>query len=292
MTRTDLSIALIARSAAHEPMLAAGARAVESATHDTPFGRSNPIHIMEAEGLRFGLLSRHGEEGYQTAAPWVNDRANLYALKDLGVEKIVSWSSPGSLVSTVGAGDLVIPHDVLDETGSAVRTFFEGMGIGVIRMSDPFCPALRAAFLSSLKSAKTPVQDSGVYAGTHGPRLETAAEVRKLHTLGGTVVGMTVVPEVFLARELEMCYASVCLVVNQAEGIRPAPYEPGILFEGLASDEDLGKVRAVEELFAHHALSLLKAAAEKATAECHCRRALERYRLRGDIGDDWRRWWD
>ena len=159
-------------------------------------------------------------------------------------------------------------------------------------MSDPFCSALRAAFLSALKSAGIPVHDGGVYAGTHGPRLETAAEVRKLRTLGGTVVGMTVVPEVFLARELEMCYASVCLVVNQAEGIRSAPYEPGILFEGLASDEELESVRAVEKRFARLGLSLLKAASADATEECHCRHALERYRLRGDIGRDWRRWWD
>jgi len=208
------------------------------------------------------------------------------------VEKIVSWSSPGSLDSGVNAGDLVIPGDVLDETCSTVRSFFDGMGIGVIRMSDPFCSALRAAFLSALKSAGIPVHDGGVYAGTHGPRLETAAEVRKLRTLGGTVVGMTVVPEVFLARELEMCYASVCLVVNQAEGIRSAPYEPGILFEGLASDEELESVRAVEKRFARLGLSLLKAASADATEECHCRHALERYRLRGDIGRDWRRWWD
>lgn len=292
MKSTDLSIALIARSAAHEPLLAAGARAIGSGRHDTPFGRSNPIHIMEAEGLRFCLLSRHGEEGYQTAAPWVNDRANLFALKELGVERIVSWSSPGSLERGVNAGDLVIPDDVLDETGSTVRSFFEGMGIGVIRMSDPFCPALRAAFSSALKTTGIPVHDGGVYAGTHGPRLETAAEVRKLRTLGGTVVGMTVVPEVFLARELEMCYASVCLVVNQAEGLRAAAYEPGVLFEGLASAKDLESVSAVEKRFGDHALALLKSAAADTTGGCHCRRALERYRARGDIGRDWRRWWD
>ncbi len=292
MASTDLSIALIARSAAHEPLLAAGVRAIEFSRRDTPFGRSNPIHILDADGLRFALLSRHGESGYQTAAPWVNDRANLYALKDLGVERIVSWSSPGSLDSAIGAGDLVIPDDVLDETGSAVKTFFDGMGIGVIRMSDPFCPDLRAAFGSALRSKETAFHDGGVYAGTHGPRLETAAEMRKLRALGGTVVGMTVVPEVFLARELEICYASVCLVVNQAEGMRKRPYAPGILFEGLASDEELESVRSVEENFADLALALVKAAGAGPKPRCHCRAALERYRIRGDIGQDWRGWWD
>jgi 5'-methylthioadenosine phosphorylase len=298
MNAAPVRIALIARAAAHEPFLSAGTRELDLFRAETPFGRSNPIHMMEADGLSFALLSRHGEKGYEVAAPWVNDRANLYALKDIGVERIVSWSSPGSLDDTIGAGDLVLPDDVLDETRAPPFSFFEGMGIGVIRMSDPFCPNLRAAFAGALRALEIPFHDGGVYTGTQGPRLETGAEVKKLKTLGGSVVGMTVVPEVFLARELEICYGSVCLVVNQAEGLRRRSYAPDKLFEGLADEEEFDRVRRMELLFPTIALALLKGAAEKkispegnALPECHCPAALERYRSRGDIGQDWRNWW-
>jgi 5'-methylthioadenosine phosphorylase len=292
MNGEPITLALIARSAAHAQLAAAGAQEIEVQRAETPFGTSNPVHVMEAGGLRFALISRHGETGYEVAAPWVNDRANLYALKDLGVERIVSWSSPGSLSEDVGAGDLVMPDDVLDETRAPPFSFFEGRGIGVIRMSAPFCPALRAALGAALDNAGHGYVDGGVYAGTQGPRLETSAEVRKLRALGGTVVGMTVVPEVFLARELEMCYASVCLAVNRAEGIADRPYEPGILFEGLADEKEMDRVRVMERHFPGIALALLKSAAGADARSCHCRRAMERYRIRGDIGPDWRRWWD
>jgi len=303
-----IALALIARVGAHEPLLAAGARELRRATrHDTPFGASNPVHLLEWQGLPFAVLSRHGEQGYAVAAPWVNDRANLYALKDLGVERILSWSSPGSLVPAVGAGDLLLPDDVLDERRAPPFSFFEGLGIGVIRMQSPFCPSLRQAFRRTLDAIGQPYHAEGVYVGTQGPRLETPAEIRKLRAAGGTVVGMTVVPEVFLARELEMCYGAVCLVVNHAEGIDERVYEPGILFEGLATSEELDRVRRAEERFAEIALPLLRSAADSdgaagdnehehpppaATTPCHCRRALERYRQRGDIGADWKHWWD
>lgn len=292
MNGEQITLALIARSAAHTQLADAGVQDLGSRRAETPFGTSNPVHIMEADGLRFALISRHGETGYEVAAPWVNDRANLYALKDLGVERIVSWSSPGSLSEDIGAGDLVMPDDVLDETRAPPFSFFEGQGIGVIRMDAPFCPALRAAFGTALENASQGYVDGGVYAGTQGPRLETAAEVQKLRTLGGTVVGMTVVPEVFLARELEMCYAAVCLVVNRAEGIADRPNQPGILFEGLADEKEMDRVRVMERYFPGIALALLKSAAGAEAKACHCQRAMERYRLRGDIGPDWRRWWD
>ena len=101
------------------------------------------------------------------------------------------------------------------------------------------------------------------------------------------------VPEVFLARELEMCYAAVCLVVNQAEGVAERPYEPGVLFEGLSGREEMERVAAMEALFPSIALALVESAAQlSGEPGCHCGRALERYRIRGDIGEDWKRWWD
>lgn len=286
-----IEVGVIARTGAHETMKQAGASLLHTARRDTPFGESNPIHQMELDNIPFALLSRHGEKGYEVAAPWVNDRANLYALKELGVQKIVSFSSPGSIDPSVGAGDLLLPDDVLDERRSGPHSFFEGQGIGVIRQSTPFCPGLSGCYGEALEAQGISPRMGGVYAGVQGPRLETPAEIRKLKLLGGTVVGMTVVPEVFLARELELCYAAVCLVVNQAEGMRDAPYRPGVLFEGLSDDEEMRKVKGVEEGLGP-ILSNLICAASRYTRSCACGLAMERYRKRGDIGTDWRTWWD
>jgi len=133
------------------------------------------------------------------------------------------------------------------------------------------------------------VHDRAVYVATTGPRLETAAEIRKFRLLGGDLVGQTLVPEVFLARELELCYAALTYVVNYAEGLVERPYEPGVLFEGLATPEEVEKVRAVEAAFSELIMRLLPALAET-SRQCPCPRLMERYRLRGDIGADWRTW--
>ena len=128
-----------------------------------------------------------------------------------------------------------------------------------------------------------------VYVATTGPRLETAAEIRKFGCLGGDLVGQTLAPEVFLARELELCYAALTYVVNYAEGLVDRPYQPGVLFEGLATPEEAARVRAVEAAFPDLVLRLLPAMAGTAR-QCPCPRLMERYRLRGDISDDWRTW--
>ena len=133
------------------------------------------------------------------------------------------------------------------------------------------------------------VHDRAVYVATTGPRLETAAEIRKFGLLGGDLVGQTLAPEVFLARELELCYTALTYVVNYAEGVVERAYEPGVLFEGLATPEEVKKVRAVEAAFPELIIRLLPALAGT-TRLCPCPRLMERYRLRGDIGDDWRTW--
>jgi 5'-methylthioadenosine phosphorylase len=133
------------------------------------------------------------------------------------------------------------------------------------------------------------VHPQGVYVATTGPRLETAAEIRKFGLLGGDLVGQTLAPEVFLARELELCYTALTYVVNYAEGLLDRPYRPGVLFEGLATPEEMAQVAAVEAAFPDLILKILPALAA-APRVCSCPRLLERYRLRGDIGEDWRTW--
>jgi len=284
-----IPVALIARVGAHRDFLARGVEYEGSRLLKTPFGQANPVHLFRQGGLRFAVLSRHGEAGYEVSAPFVNDRANLYALKTLGVRRILAWCAPGAINEAMAPGHLVVPHDILDETTHGPYTFFPGRGPGFIRHHPVFCPSLRRALLAALEGCPFPVHDGGVYAATTGPRLETVAEIRKLKLLGGDLVGQTLVPEVFLARELEFCYAALSYVVNYAEGLKERPYAPGVLFEGLATEEESARVREVEAAFGELALKVLPALAT-APEECFCSRLMERYRLRGDLGEDWRTW--
>jgi 5'-methylthioadenosine phosphorylase len=282
-------IAVIARVGAHRAFLERGVAYQESAVVHTPYGTSRPIHLFRHEGLEFAVLSRHGEAGYELSAPYVNPRANLYALKSLGVDKVLAWVAPGSLREEMAPGDLVAPHDVLDEGRGGPHTFYPGVGWGFIRHNPLFCPELREAMLAALAGISFPVHNRGVYVATTGPRLETAAEIRKFRLLGGDLVGQTLVPEVFLAREIELCYAALTYVVNYAEGLMDRPYQPGVLFEGLATPEELARVTAVEAAFPEILLRILPHLAATGRG-CPCPRLMERYRVRGDIGEDWKTW--
>ena len=235
-------IAVIARVGAHKAFEAEGLKPEKTEVFSTPYGDSRPVHFFRHEGLEFAVLSRHGEAGYDLSAPFINPRANLYALKSLGVAKILAWVAPGSLREEMAPGDLVAPDDVLDEGKGGPHTFFAGVGWGFIRHNPLFCPELREAVLKALAGAPFTVHDHGVYVATTGPRLETAAEIRKFRLLGGDLVGQTLVPEVFLARELEFCYTALTYVVNYAEGLVDRPYQPGVLFEGLATPEEIDRV--------------------------------------------------
>ncbi len=288
---TDMkpAIAIIARVGAHKAFEAAGLKPEKTEVYPTPYGDSRPVHWFRHGGLEFVVLSRHGETGYDLSAPFLNPRANLYALKALGVEKILAWVAPGSLQEAMAPGDLVVPHDVLDEGKGGPHTFYPGVGWGFIRNNPVFCPELRATLLKALAGAPFPVHDRAVYVATTGPRLETGAEIRKFRLLGGDLVGQTLAPEVFLARELEFCYVGLTYVVNYAEGLVERPYQPGVLFEGLATPEEMARVRAVEAAFPELVLRVLPALAAT-ERQCPCPRLMERYRLRGDIGADWRTW--
>ncbi|MGO9622063.1 MAG: MTAP family purine nucleoside phosphorylase [Desulfobaccales bacterium] len=282
-------IAVIARVGAHKVFAGQGLKPHKTEVFSTPYGDSRPVHFFRHEGLEFVVLSRHGEAGYEISAPFINARANLYALKDLGVAKVLAWVAPGSLRQELAPGDLVVPGDVLDEGRGGPHTFFTGVGWGFIRHNPPFCPELREALLRGLAGAPFTVHDHGVYLATTGPRLETAAEIRKFRLLGGDLVGQTLAPEVFLARELELCYVALTYVVNYAEGLLNRPYRPGTLFEGLATPEEMSRVAAVEAAFPQLLLGLLPDLAAT-PRQCPCPRLLERYRLRGDLGPDWRTW--
>jgi len=261
---------------------------------NTPFGWSQPVFEIERGGAPpFYFLSRHGEDKYAVTASFVNYRANIYALRDLGVTQVVSWSGPGAISAGYAVGEFVVIDDVIDETRSRPSTFFEGKGIGFVRQSPTFCPRLRRAIIAALEAMKCEHSTRGTYVCTEGPRLETAAEIRKFKIIGGDLVGMTLVPEVFLAKELEMCCAAICYVTNYAEGVRSAGgagFQPGRLFEGLASDEEMRKVDEAVALLPEIISRISASLAESAARDCACPRLMERYRKRGDIPDDWKEW--
>lgn len=253
----------------------------------TPFGSSPPIHKLACADADVYFLSRHGEKGYSLSAPFVNYRANIWALKELGVTRIVAWSGPGAIDPQIPIGDLLVPGDLIDETRSRAYTFFEGLGIGFIRQNPVFCPCLSSNLQRATESRIGHCRTQDVYVCTEGPRLETRAEIRKYAAYGATLVGMTLIPEAFLAKELEMCYCPLCYVTNYAEGIVDRQYKPGELFEGLLSSDEKILVEAAVEALPEVALEALLSEDD---AQCRCPRSMERYRKRGDIGDDWHTW--
>lgn len=253
----------------------------------TPWGESEPLFRIEDERGEFLFLSRHGTDGYDVSAPFVNYRANVYALKDLGATHILSWSGPGAINADFEIGSFVLPDDLVDETRNRPQTFFEGKGLGFVRQNPVFCPSLRRAVKKGMEELGLSVREGGTYVVTEGPRLETPAEIRKYGAFGADLVGMTLAPEVFLARELEMHYAPLCYVTNYAEGVRERAFESGVLFEGLADLEEMKKVDLAVSMFGKIVRAAL-AEIGKTEYDCACERLLERYRKKKLIGQDFR----
>lgn len=255
----------------------------------TPSGESQPVFRLRFGDKEVLFMSRHGIEGYSIAAPWVNYRANIWALKELGATQVVSWSGPGAIDESLQIGQFVLPDDLIDETKARTHSFFEGTGWGFVRQNPVFCPTLRQALSGVMDELGFTCRDGGVYVCTEGPRLETPAEIRKFKQFGGDLVGMTLIPEIFLAKELEMHYASICYVTNYAEGLRDRPFNPGVLFEGLLDDDER---KAVDDAVSRFP-EIIEALAERLDSipqSCHCDKLMERYRRRGQIGPDWHTW--
>ncbi len=284
----DDRLAVIGGSGAHRVLADAADKCTRLGPVETPFGESSPLYRVRVGDVSFLFLPRHGEGGYQIAAPWVNYRANIYALKEQAVSRILSWSGPGAIDTTLQVGQFVLPNDLLDETRGRESSFYKGTGLGFIRQAPVFCPELRDAAARSLELLRLEHRDYGVYVCTQGPRLETPAEIRRYRRDGAALVGMTLCPEAFLARELEMCYAAVCYVTNYAEGVYETETRPGDLFGGLMGEAE--KEAADEALGRFLEIATLVARTVPEERRCGCGLAMERYRKEGRIGDDWHTW--
>ncbi len=174
---------------------------------DTPFGEpSGPIVAGTLEGERVAFLPRHGA-GHRILPHDLPARANIYALKTLGVEMIVGVSAVGSLREEIEPLHLVVPDQLIDRTQGRPSTFFGQGLVAHIGFADPFCPETRSALVASAREAGATAHDAGTYVVVEGPAFSTRAESNLYRSWGADVIGMTALPEAKLAREAEICYA-------------------------------------------------------------------------------------
>lgn len=281
-------LALISRVGAHKPYLERGVKQKEVKRLPTPFGQSSPIHLFQHGNVEFAVLSRHGEESYSVSAAFVQERANIWALKTLGVEKIVSFDAVGSLREGVAPGELLLLEDVIDLRGESY-SLFENKGLGFIRLNPLFCPEGRQISWQHLTESPFSTHVGGTYVCTRGPRMDTRAEVSAFAALGGTVVGQALVPEVFVAKELELCYTAVVYCAYRADGVTEREHRAGVAFEGLLLPDEAENVTLVEKGLPTFFMEWLVDLVELPRA-CPCKDTMLRYKKRGDISEDWKQW--
>ncbi|MBN1133538.1 MAG: S-methyl-5'-thioadenosine phosphorylase [Methanosarcinaceae archaeon] len=186
----------------------------KSRTTRTPYGNVN-TYICEMKKLQIAIIPRHVGTKKNTPPHRINYRANLWAAKELGAKRVISTNSVGTMKNHP-IGSFVILDDFLDFTRNRVSTFFDNETVHV-DMVKPYCPEIKKCLSNSLEKRGIEY-DEGIYICTEGPRFETRAEINMMRQFGD-VVGMTGVPEVILAKELELCYASICTVTNCACGM-------------------------------------------------------------------------
>ncbi|MCS7097316.1 MAG: S-methyl-5'-thioadenosine phosphorylase [Candidatus Methanomethylicia archaeon] len=184
---------------------------------ETPYGEVN-LKICSIEKRKIAFIPRHGER-HELPPHKINYKGNIWAFKKIGVERIIATNAVGGIREGLNPGDLLIPHDFIDFTKSRSSTFYDKEAIH-IDVTNPYCPELRGILIETANEISVKTWGSGVYVCTEGPRFETPSEIKMFRLLGADVVGMTGIPEVVLARELKICYATICIVTNYAAGMQ------------------------------------------------------------------------
>lgn len=208
---TQTSMAIIGGSGLYSMP---GLRDTQELQIDTPFGKpSAPIITGTLEGVRVAFLARHGI-GHHITPSEVPYRANIYALKSLGVQRIVSISACGSLKEELAPGHIVIPDQIYDNTHGRPRSFFGEGFVAHVGVADPFCGDLSGQLESAVRAAGGVVHRGGSLITIEGPRFSTKAESNTYRGWGMSIIGMTASPEAFLAREAEVCYATMAHVTD------------------------------------------------------------------------------
>ncbi len=188
-----------------------GLNVIDMIDVDTPFGSpSSSVTLAEYDGRKAYFLPRHGAD-HRFLPTEIPVKANIWALKKLGVKRIVAVSAVGSLKEKIHPRDLIIPNQIIDRTKSRVHSFFGNGIVGHVGFADPFCPALSDLLYKTAKELNYTVHSGETYVCMEGPLFSTRAESRLHQKWGGGVIGMTALPEAKLAREAEMCYAMLAL---------------------------------------------------------------------------------
>lgn len=256
MAQKKIRLAIIGGTGVYDPRILDNPRE-EIIT--TPYGDAK-VRIGTYQGEEVAFLARHGTN-HSVPPHLINYQANIMALRMLGVERCIATTAVGSVNRNMKPGDFVIIDQFLDFTKGRAATFFEGGEAGVVHtdFTEPYCPECRAILMEATREIGISAHDGGTYVCTEGPRFETPAEIRMFNTLGGDLVGMTNVPEVVLAREAGICYATVSMVTNFAAGISPTNLTHEEVLEVMAANS--------ENLRRLVMATLTKLPAER---HCHC----------------------
>jgi 5'-methylthioadenosine phosphorylase len=214
----SIRLAIIGGTGVYDPRILADIREVEV---KTAYGEVN-LRIGTYAGEEIAFLPRHGAK-HSVPPHLINYRANIMALKLLGVQRVIATTAVGSINRQMAPGDFVLVDQFLDFTKNRTLTFFDGGEQGVVHtdFTEPYCPQCRTILMEASAKTGIALHPAGVYVCTEGPRFETPAEIRMFDRLGGDLVGMTNVPEATLAREAGLCYATISMVTNFAAGISP-----------------------------------------------------------------------
>ncbi len=232
---------------------------------ETPFGKpSSPLVVGSLKDQKVAFLARHGR-GHVIQPSEVNYRANIYALKMLGVQQVIAVSACGSLREDYAPGDVVIPNQLFDFTKSRPNSFFGQGLVAHVSVADPFCSGLSIRLTNSVASAGGTVHQGGAFVTVEGPRFSTRAESNIFRAWGMSIIGMTTAPEAFLAREAEMCYAVMAHVTD---------YDVWHVTEDPVTVEKVFEILEKNTELAQTALGNL-AADLPARHDCECRNALK-----------------
>jgi 5'-methylthioadenosine phosphorylase len=190
---------------------------------DTPYGRpSAPVALGEVGGKPVAFIPRHGRK-HELPPHAIPYRANLWALKEVGVRRIVGPNASGALRADLALGEFVVCDQFVDRTSGRPDTFYDGPPVTHVSAADPYCPDLRRVVVETARELGIPVRDGGTVVVIQGPRFSTRSESRWFQQAGWDVINMTAYPEGYLARELELCYANISMVTDHDVGVEGGP---------------------------------------------------------------------
>jgi 5'-methylthioadenosine phosphorylase len=258
-----ITIGIIGGTGVYDPSILNNIREESTVT---PYGTVS-YKVGDFAGKSIAFIPRHGST-HSIAPHLINYRANIWAMKKIGVRNILATAAVGSMDLSMKLGDFVLVDQFIDFTKNRIATFHEGGERGVVHvdLTSPYCDSLREKLLSVGKTIDIRIHSQGTYVCTEGPRFETPAEIAMFSKFGGQLVGMTNVPEVVLAREAEMCYSAIAMVTNFAAGISLSPLTYGEVIEIMNQNTENLKTLLM------NTIQLIDS-----EVDCHCQHALAEY---------------